>query len=440
MIARESPARLESRRTDALVGETRCTVLDNGLRVVTDPVAGLQSASIGLWVDTGSRYETPAESGISHMLEHMLFKGTARRSARAIAEEIEDVGGHMNAFTTRDHTSFYAKVLSADIPLAVDMLADIAQHSTFAEHELTREREVILQEIGQVEDTPDDIVFDRLQETAFPDQPLGWSILGTAERVASITRDQLVDYWARQYRGGNIVLTAAGDVDHAQIVDLAAGAFAALPSGPAGVCPPASYRGGDSRDPRSAEQLHITLGLPGVAFGDDDYYALQVFSTMLGGSMSSRLFQEVRETRGLAYSIFSSASSHADTGLLSIYAGTSPEAAGTLVEVIAGELGRMTDGGTLSEPEIARARAQLKAGLLMSLESTSARIEQIGRQMLVFGRLLSVEEMVSAVDAVDAEAVARVCRRVLGDGPVSLASVGRPGTLPAPDRLHSLFA
>jgi len=439
MTPTQSPGRLERRRTDSLAGETCCTVLDNGLRVVTDPVSGLQSASIGLWVDTGSRYETPAESGISHMLEHMLFKGTARRSARALAEEIEDVGGHMNAFTTRDHTSFYAKVLSADIPLAVDVLADIVQHSTFAEDELSREREVILQEIGQVEDTPDDIVFDRLQETAFPGQPLGWSILGTAERVAAITRDQLIDYWRRQYCGSNIVLTAAGDVDHARIVDMAAEAFAELPAGQRGACPPASYRGGDNRDTRSAEQLHVTLGLPGVAYGDDDYYALQVFSTMLGGSMSSRLFQEVRETRGLAYSIFSAASSHADTGLLSIYAGTSPDAAGTLVEVIAGEMGRMTDSSALTEPEIARARSQLKAGLLMSLESTSARIEQVGRQILVFGRLLSVEEMVAAVDAVDAEAVARVCRRVLSDGPVSLASVGRPGTLPEPDRLNALF-
>ncbi len=264
MTPTQSPGRLERRRTDSLAGETCCTVLDNGLRVVTDPVSGLQSASIGLWVDTGSRYETPAESGISHMLEHMLFKGTARRSARALAEEIEDVGGHMNAFTTRDHTSFYAKVLSADIPLAVDVLADIVQHSTFAEDELSREREVILQEIGQVEDTPDDIVFDRLQETAFPGQPLGWSILGTAERVAAITRDQLIDYWRRQYCGSNIVLTAAGDVDHARIVDMAAEAFADLPAGQRGACPPGSYRGGDSRDTRSAEQLHVTLGLPGV--------------------------------------------------------------------------------------------------------------------------------------------------------------------------------
>lgn len=417
--------------------EVELTRLSNGLRIVTDRAPHVMSASVGLWIDAGSRYECEAENGMSHMLEHMLFKGTRRRSPRAIAEEIESVGGHMNAWTSRDHTSFHARVLSEDVPLAVDVLADILQHSTFDPNELDREREVIIQEIGQAEDTPDDIIFDHLQEAAYPAQPIGRSILGTAERVGAFSRDQLFGYLNRHYRADNTVIAAAGDVDHQQLVSLCAEAFSAMPTGEARGFDPAGYQGGVRHDRRKTEQLHLTLGFPGVSFDDPDYYAIQVLSTMLGGGMSSRLFQEVRENRGLAYSVYSFTGSHADTGLFGVYAGTTSDLAPEMLKVIADETLKLTEPA--DEAEVARARAQLKAGLLMSLESTSARIEQIGRQMLVFDRVLSLQEMVREVEAVDAAAVAAACTRMLKDGTPSIATVGRTGKLPGYQDVARLF-
>lgn len=415
----------------------KVTRLDNGIRVVSDPMPGLRSVSVGLWIDAGSRYERPAESGISHMLEHMLFKGTTRRSARAIAEEIEDVGGHMNAFTTRDHTAFYARVLAEDLPLAVDLLADIQRNSLLDPGELAREREVIVQEIGQAEDTPDDIIFDHLQEVAFPGQPLGRPVLGTPETVRAITPGGLRTWLDAHYRGENVVLVAAGAVEHAVLVRLAEAALADGPSGPATRFEASRWQGGERRERRHAEQLHLAFGFPGVAFDDPDFYAVQVLATMLGGGMSSRLFQEVRENRGLAYSIYAFSSSHADAGLFGIYAGTSEESADELVRLVAAETVRMTEAAP--EAEIARARAQLKAGLLMSLESSSSRLEQIGRQLLVFGRIVPVEEMVARLEAVDAQAVAAACRRLLDAGDPALAVIGPAGKLPDFDRFAALF-
>jgi len=417
---------------------TEISTLANGIRVVTESMPHLESASIGLWFDVGARHERAEEHGLSHLLEHMLFKGTERRSARRIAEEIEDVGGYLNAFTTRDATTVFAKVLSADLPLAIDLLADIAQNASFDEQELAREREVILQEIGQAKDTPDDIVFDHLQETAFPDQPLGRPILGTEETVSAFTQDTLVDYRARHYCGGNLIVAAVGDVKHAEIAARLDAAFAGLERGRLPGFEPARYAGGNCRDERPTEQLHLTLALPGIAYGDPDYYALQVYATMLGGGMSSRLFQEVREERGLAYSIYSFPESHRDTGLLGLYAGTAPDMAGELVELIAREVKSMAE--TATSAEVDRARAQLKAGLLMSLESTSARAEQLGRQMLIFGRPVGLEEMVEKVEAVDVVAIRHVGERLLGTGPATLASVGPAGSLPDYPAIQKLFS
>lgn len=415
----------------------RLTTLPSGLRVVTEDLAHLQSAAIGVWIDVGARYETAAQNGLSHLLEHMLFKGTQRRSARAIAEEIEAVGGHLNAYTSRDHTTFYARVLQDDIPLAVDMLADLLLNSVFDPAELEREREVILQEIGQVMDTPDDIVFDLLQEAAFPDQPLGRSILGTEANVAGFTADQVRAYRDRHYRAKNMIVAAAGPLPHEQLVDLVADAFDGLAPDEGRDMAPARYRGGEIRDERDLEQLHLTLGFPSFSFDDPDYYALHVYTTILGGGMSSRLFQEVREERGLAYTVHSFTSTHVDTGLFGIYAGTDPDAAPEIAPVIAKEVRDLCQ--TVSEEEIARARAQLKAGLLMSLESTSARVEQMGRQLLVHGRVLPMEEMVAKVDAVDLAAVQRVCRRTLEDGRLALATVGPASGLPRYDAIMDAF-
>lgn len=414
------------------------TRLPNGLRVVTDRMDHVESASIGVWIGTGARYETLAENGMSHMLEHMLFKGTKRRSPRAIAEEIESVGGHMNAYTARDHTTFYAKVLKEDVPLAADLLADILQNSLIDENELRREREVIIQEIGQAEDTPDDIVFDYLQEAAYPDQPLGRSILGTEQRVAGFMRDDVISYLKSCYRAQNMVIAAAGNIQHDEIVRLVEDLFIDIPQGQGRAFEPATYLAGERHERRITEQLHLTLGFPGQAFGNPDYYAAQVFSTIFGGGMSSRLFQEVREVRGLAYSIYSFGVSQCDTGLFGIYAGTSPEFAHDLVDVIASEMHQLMKA--VPEEEISRARAQLKAGLLMSMESTSSRIEQMGRQMLIFDRIIDTDELVERVEAVDSSALVRVCEHMMGTGRPTVATVGPVGTLPDYDKITGLFA
>ena len=401
----------------------RLTTLNNGLRVVTDAMPHLKTATVGVWVDAGARDESAAENGVAHLLEHMAFKGTERRTARAIAEEIEAVGGQIDAYTSREQTAFYARVMSEDVPLAVDILADILQHPVFSDVELERERQVVIQEIGQAEDTPDDIVFDLLQETAFPGQALGRSILGTVAGVGAMTRNQLADYMARHYKAPKMVLAAAGGLDHEQLVALAADAFAGLARGGDATETPAVFQGGDARRQRDLEQVHFTLAVPGVSFADPDFHAVQIYSTILGGGMSSRLFQEVREVRGLAYAVFSFASSFSDGGLFGVYAATGEREAETLVPVLLDEMHKLSE--RVGEDEVARAKAQLKAGLLMSLESSSARAEQLGRQVLTYGRPLVVEELLAAVAGVDGDAVMRVGRRLLAGTQPAVAAIGR---------------
>ena len=296
--------------------------LANRLRVATDTMDSVETTSVGVWVDAGARNETLELNGVSHMLEHMAFKGTKRRTARGIAEEIEAVGGHLNAYTSREQTAYFARVVDDDLPLAVDMLADILQHSTFEDQELERERAVIIQEIGQTQDTPDDLIFDQLQEVAFPDQSLGRSILGTVERVNGFDRDTLQSYMDEHYRAPNMVVVASGKVDHEKFVDLVQAGFGGLGTSNGASSEAGRYAGGDWRESRELEQVHLTLGFQGVPFRDDDFYAAQILSTVLGGGMSSRLFQEVREVRGLAYSVFSFSSSYLDCGLFGVYAGT----------------------------------------------------------------------------------------------------------------------
>ena len=413
------------------------TTTANGLRVVTDAMPHLQSASVGVWVDAGARYETPDVNGVAHLLEHMAFKGTKRRNAQAIAEEIEAVGGHLNAYTSREQTAYFARVLRDDVPLAVDILADILQHSVFDPDELARERTVVVQEIGQTEDTPDDIIFDHLQATAYPDQPLGWSILGTVERVESMDRAALAGFMQRHYQAPRMVLVAAGAVEHAAMVKLAEAAFGDLPAAGTPSFAPASYTGGDFRDHRELEQVHFAMGLPGLRYHDDDFYASQVMSTVLGGGMSSRLFQEVRERRGLCYSVFSFASSYLDGGMFGIYAGTGTDQVAELVPVICDEMVRLADDA--DDEEVARARAQLKAGTLMSLESSSGRAEQLGRQMLIHGRPLPVDEIVGEIEAVDTAAVRRVAARVCGTGQPTVAALGPIDKLASYDVIAAKF-
>ena len=400
------------------------TRLGNGLTVATDRIESVETAALGVWVGVGTRHEAPEVNGVAHLLEHMAFKGTRRRSARDIAEEIEAVGGHLNAYTSRENTAYYARVLADDVPLALDIIADILQHPSFEEEELSREREVVLQEIGQAYDTPDDIVFDHVQETAYPEQALGRPVLGRAEVVRGLERDALTGYLARHYGGPNLVVAASGAVEHEAFVRLVSEAFAALPERAERAEEKAVYRGGEYREARSLEQVHLVAGLPAVGIKDPAYYTLSVLSTVFGGGMSSRLFQEVREKRGLVYSIYSFVAAYSDGGIFGVYAGTGGEQVAELVPLVGGELRRLAEDA--SEAEVARARAQLKASILMGRESTSGRCEQLAQQLLIYGRPLTVEEIVARVEAIDAPAVRDMAAQLAGGTP-TLASLGPLG-------------
>ena len=416
--------------------DVKTTTLPNGLRVVTETMPHLKTAALGIYIGAGARWEEERNNGVAHMLEHMAFKGTERRSARAIAEEIEAVGGHLNAWTAREQTAYHARILQEDVPLAIDMIADILQHSTFAPDELERERGVILQEIGQTNDTPDDLVFDLLQEAAWPDQPLGRSILGTEERVQGMSRADLSEFMSRHYHAPDMVLAAAGGIEHDAIVELAEKHFSSLSRDRTPPHAASAYAGGERRDVRELDQAHIALAWPGIPFGDPDIYAAQIYSTLLGGGMSSRLFQEVREKRGLAYSVFAFTTAYEDNGLLTVYAGTGEDQYDELIPVIAEQM--HATAKSVGADEIARARAQIKAGLLMSLESPSARIDQFGRQLFVHGRVLDTDEMLARIAAVDDAAVRRVAARYLAGTP-TLSAIGPVAALADYDRIAAQF-
>ena len=418
--------------------EARVTTLENGLRVASVDMPGLETAAVGVWVDAGARCESARLNGISHLLEHMAFKGTKRRDALAIAEQIESVGGHLNAYTSREYTAYVARVLKEHVPLAIDILADIVQHATMPEDELERERDVVMQEIAQVHDTPDDLVFDLFQETAFPDQPLGRSILGTVDSVGSFSREVLVDYMAEHYSADRMVVAAAGRVDHDALVKLAAEAFDALPHPTAAKFEPAAYRGGDTRRDQRLEQVHLVMGFDGVAYGDPGFYTQQVLATTLGGGMSSRLFQEVREKRGLAYSVYSFTASYLDGGLFGIYAGAGKDHTHELVPVICDEVVKIAQ--SVRDDELDRARAQLKASLLMSLESPSARCEQLSRQMLIFGRPIPASEIIERIDEVDADALTGAARRLIEGARPTVTALGPVANVEPYEKIAARFA
>ncbi len=406
----------------------KVTTLDNGLRVISEEIPYLETASVGVWVDAGARCEQPEINGISHLLEHMAFKGTKIRSARDIAEEIEAVGGHLNAYTSREQTAYFAKVLKDDTPLALDILADILQNPTFDEDELEREQTVVVQEIGQAQDTPDDIIFDYFQDIAFPDQPLGRPVLGTSENVQSFTRDNLSAYMDQHYTPGRMVVSAAGNVDHDQLVELTNKTFLRSTSTVDNSNEEANYVGGHLYQSRDLEQVRLLIGFNGLAYKDRDYYALQVFSTLLGGGMSSRLFQKVREERGLAYSIYSFSTSYVDSGLFGIYAGTSADSTCELIETVCNELLDVVEN--IGATETARARAQLKSGLLMSLESTSARSEQLARQLLLFGRPISNAEVIEKIDSANPSKLSAVAERIFKNGAPIITALGPTSNMP----------
>ena len=409
--------------TDAI----QLTRLPSGLTVVTERMDRVETVSFGAYVAAGSRNETAEENGVSHFLEHMAFKGTERRTAAQIAEEIEAVGGHINAYTAREQTAYYVKLLKEDTALGADIIGDILTHSTFEPEELERERGVILQEIGQANDTPDDIIFDFFQEAAFPSQPLGRSVLGSEDGIKAMPRGMLTGYMKRHYAASNVVVSAAGNLEHEQIVDLVRQHFVDLPAEPPPKMVPGRYRGGEFREDRDLDQVHFVFGFPSIGYGDPDYYPTLLLSTLLGGGMSSRLFQEVREKRGLVYSIYSFSAPYMDGGLFGIYAGTGESEAEELMPVTLEELCKVQSAVT--EQELARARAQVKASLLMSLESTGSRTEQLARQLQVFGRVVPTAETVGKLNAVTTEDVQRAAARQFRAKP-TLAALGPAGRVP----------
>jgi predicted Zn-dependent peptidase len=409
--------------TDAV----RLTRLPNGLTIVSEHMPRVETVSFGAYVAAGTRHESAAENGVSHFLEHMAFKGTDKRDALAIAREIENVGGHLNAYTSRENTAYYCKVLKEDVGLAADIIGDILTHSTFIPEELERERGVILQEIGQANDTPDDIIFDHFQTTAYPGQPMGRPTLGTEDVIKGMQRSALTDYMRHHYGPERMVVAAAGAVDHDKLLDLVQTHFADLPQ----VAPPppeaSRYIGGEFREEDDLEQVHIVLGFPSAGYKDRLYYPSLLLSTLLGGGMSSRLFQEIREKRGLVYSIYSFAHPFQDGGLFAVYAGTGEKEAGELVPVTVEELRKVQTDVTADELD--RAKAQFRASLLMSMESTGSRTEQLARQIQVHGRIIPVEETKARIAAVTIEDVQEAARAAFRSPP-TLAALGPAGKVP----------
>ncbi len=415
----------------------RVTRLPNGLTVVSETMPRVETVSFGAYVAAGTRNETAAENGVSHFLEHMAFKGTERRDAAAIAREIENVGGHLNAYTAREQTAYYCKVLKEDLPLAADIIGDILTHSTFIPEELERERGVILQEIGQANDTPDDIIFDHFQSTAFPGQPMGRPTLGTEDVIKGMPREALTGYMRHHYGPERMVVAAAGALEHDRLLELVRTHFADLPQVSPPAPEPARYGGGEFREERDLDQVHIVLGFPGTSYTDRLHYPTLLLSTLLGGGMSSRLFQEIREKRGLVYSIYSFAHPFRDGGLFAIYAGTGEKEAEELVPVTLEELRKVqTD---VTQEELDRAKAQLRASLLMSLESTGSRCEQLARQIQVFGRVIPTAETVQKIEAVGIADIQRAAARVFRAAP-TLAAMGPAGQVPDLTRIRERLA
>ncbi|MFZ1813316.1 MAG: pitrilysin family protein [Rhizobiaceae bacterium] len=402
--------------------------LANGLTVVTEHMAHLESAALGVWVKAGARHEAEAEHGISHLLEHMAFKGTERRTAMQIAEEIENVGGEVNAATSVETTAYYARILKQDVGLALDILSDILSNSAFDQEELQREKHVILQEIGAANDTPDDLVFDQFQDTAFSGQAIGRPILGTPDTVESFSSQDLRNYLSKHYRGPNLVLSAAGAVDHAEIVEKAESLFGGFPALEGEIEERAFYRGGERLLNRDFNEAQIVLGFEGKAYHARDFYASQLLATVLGGGMSSRLFQEVREKRGLCYSIHAFHWGFSDTGIFGIHAATGEEDTRELVPVLLDELIRA--GKEISEQEANRARAQIRSGLLMGMESPSARAGQIARQILLFGRPVTTEELVQRLEAISVERLRDLAVRTFQQTQPTIAVVGPASNVP----------
>jgi len=400
---------------------TEITTLPSGLTVLTDSMPRLETAAVGLWFRTGSRHEVAAENGVAHLLEHMVFKGTRARSAKAIAEAIEDRGGDLNAYTSREMTAFHARVLAADVPLAVDLIADMLTEPRFDSDDLAKEREVVLQELSEARDTPDDIIHDHCQSAAYADQPLGRPVLGAEETLAALDAPALERWRTRCLTSRSAVLTGAGKVDHAELVALAEARLGALATAEPPAHEAARYTGGEHRDARKLEQAHVTLAYEAPSAHDDRAMAAHLFALVAGGGMSSRLFQAIREELGLVYAIWASHQPYSDTGLLTVYFGCAPKSAGKARARVEAVLAETAAG--LEANELARAKALAKAGLLMGLEGPGGRTEYWARQQLVYGRPVDPAELVARIDALSLDDVRAAGAAMLGT-PQTCATVG----------------
>ena len=399
--------------------------LPNGLRVVGERIPHYRSVSVGLWVGAGSQYETPSEAGISHFLEHMAFKGTQKRSARQIAEEMDAVGGQLNAFTSKECTCFYAKTVDEHLPLAMDVVCDLVTGPVFDEKEMEKEKGVVLEEIAMSEDTPEDLVHELLMLAHYGDQPVARPILGTEARVSSYARQDLVSYWQGMYRPQNCVFSIAGNYDWEQVQALLNAHVGAWK--PEGLlqrsCETHDFAPSAVTRDKEIEQMHICLGFPGLAIGDPEGYALSLFNSIYGGAMSSRLFQKIREESGMAYTVYSYPNAYTDSGMISVYAGTNPDTAAAVYDQILEETRKIAVGG-LTRAEFNMAREQLKAGFILGSESTSARMQSNGRRLLLMNETRTESEVIDKVNAIDFDQTNELMRRVLS-APHSLALVGK---------------
>ncbi len=407
---------------------TRSTVLPNGLRILTEEMPSVRSAAIGVWVGVGSRDESARLHGCSHFLEHLLFKGTPTRSAMDISVALDEVGGEFNAYTAKEFTVFHARVLDADLALATEILGDMICHSTIAPEDVEAERDVILDEIAMHDDDPDDVLHNLFAEIAFGDQsPLGRDIAGTHQSISALTRDEIAHFYRTHYVCSNMVVAAAGNLDHDAFVAQVAQAFASLePGAPEGPAPRVAERievyAGTGHADKGFEQVNLVLGTEGLRRSDDRRFALGVVNTVLGGGTSSRLFQEVRERRGLAYSIYSFTAGFADTGLFGVAVGCLPSKRDEVLSVVRAELARLATDG-LTEGELARGKGQMRGGLVLGLEDSASRMSRLGKAALVHDELLSIDEVIERIDAVTLEEANRVAAEIIGR-PEILAEVG----------------
>ena len=412
----------------------KVSTLDNGLRVATQNMPGLETVSMGIWNYVGGRDETEINNGVAHLLEHMAFKGTKNRTALEIAETIENVGGDINAYTSKEITAYFVKLMAEDLSLGVDIITDIMQNSTFEEKELDRERGVILQEIGMYLDTPDDMIFEYWQEKAFPNQAMGRSILGKSEIIKNISRDEVKKFMLSHYNPKKMVVSAAGKIDHDEFVSSILKTCTNLPSGNSNKREDAKYFSGEYRENKKLEQIHFLLGFEGIDYHHKDYYSLLIYSSLLGGGMSSRLFQEIREKRGLVYGISSFSTSYTDTGVFGIYAGTGDKEIKELIPVLCDEL--RNSPNSISEKEINRGKAQLKTSLMMGRESAFRRCESAARQLLVFNRVIDPNEIIAEINSVSKNSVERIANYILSK-PITISSIGPIKNLETLEKIQS---